>query len=70
MINKEEREKKIRLFEIELTEFEQKKKQRQQKIDLFLKKQKGGIFGNDTGGDLFAEIRQRQKDGLKEDVFN
>jgi hypothetical protein len=38
MINKEEREKKIRLFEIELTEFEQKKKQRQQKIDLFLKK--------------------------------
>ena len=28
MINKEEREKKLKLFEIELTEFEQKKKQR------------------------------------------
>ena len=28
MINKEERDKKLKLFEIELTEFEQKKKQR------------------------------------------
>ena len=45
LVSKEERDRKQALLEIQLKELEAKNKEKQAKLDLFIKQQKGGIFG-------------------------
>lgn len=59
-VSKEDREAKQKNLDEQLRELERKNREKQKRLES-LKRERGGIFGGIDGGDLFAELKQRQQ---------